>query len=88
MTAVQTTMAWLDGRASIGTRTCQSSAARVAAATAGAGSSWQGYAVHGQYLALHRIILQMQGGKYHTVYPFESAMAEVLYPIPKWSERK
>jgi hypothetical protein len=29
----------------------------------------------------------MQGGKYHTVYPFDAATKEVLYPIPRWSTR-
>ena len=34
------------------------------------------------------IVIQLQGGAYHTVYPFEIARKDVLYPIPKWSERK
>ena len=52
--------------------------------------TWEGvrFDETGQNTGVKGIILQMQGGKYHTVYPFESATAEVLYPIPKWSERK
>ncbi len=42
----------------------------------------------GQNTGVRGIILQLQGGKYQTVYPFEVATKEVLYPIPKWSERK
>jgi len=42
----------------------------------------------GQNTGVRGIILQLQGGKYHTVYPFEVATREVLYPIPKWAERK
>jgi branched-chain amino acid transport system substrate-binding protein len=34
------------------------------------------------------IIVQLQGGKYHTVYPFEAATKEVLYPIPAWKDRR
>jgi branched-chain amino acid transport system substrate-binding protein len=42
----------------------------------------------GQNTGVRGIILQLQGGKYHTVYPFDVATKEVVYPIPKWSERK
>lgn len=42
----------------------------------------------GQNTGVRAIILQLQGEKYHTVYPFEAATREVIYPIPKWSERK
>jgi branched-chain amino acid transport system substrate-binding protein len=41
----------------------------------------------GQNTGVRGIILQMQGGKYHTVYPFDAATKEVLYPIPRWSTR-
>jgi branched-chain amino acid transport system substrate-binding protein len=52
--------------------------------------TWEGvkFDETGQNTGVKGIILQMQGGKYHTVYPFEAATKEVLYPIPKWSERK
>jgi branched-chain amino acid transport system substrate-binding protein len=42
----------------------------------------------GQNTGVRGIIVQLQGGSYHTVYPFEVATRDVLYPIPKWSERK
>jgi len=42
----------------------------------------------GQNTGVRGIILQLQGEKYHTVYPFDVATREVIYPIPKWSERK
>ncbi|MBI2555686.1 MAG: ABC transporter substrate-binding protein [Candidatus Rokubacteria bacterium] len=52
--------------------------------------TWEGvkFDETNQNTGVRAIILQLQGGKYHTVYPFESATAEVIYPIPKWSERK
>lgn len=34
------------------------------------------------------IIMQLQGGQYYTVWPFEKASREVIYPIPKWSEKQ
>jgi branched-chain amino acid transport system substrate-binding protein len=42
----------------------------------------------GQNTGVRAIIVQLQGGKYHTVYPFEAATKEVLYPIPAWKDRK
>lgn len=42
----------------------------------------------GQNTGVKGIILQMQGGKYHTVYPFDVATREVIYPIPAWKDRK
>lgn len=42
----------------------------------------------GQNVGVKGIILQMQGGKYHTVYPFDVATREVIYPIPAWKDRK
>ncbi|MBI4636897.1 MAG: ABC transporter substrate-binding protein, partial [Candidatus Rokubacteria bacterium] len=38
----------------------------------------------GQNTGVKGIILQMQAGKYHTVYPFDVATKDVLYPIPAW----
>jgi branched-chain amino acid transport system substrate-binding protein len=37
----------------------------------------------GQNTGVRAIIIQLQGGKYHTVYPFESATREIIYPIGK-----
>ena len=42
----------------------------------------------GQNVGARAIIVQLQGGKYWTVWPFEVAAREVLYPIPRWSDRK
>jgi len=42
----------------------------------------------GQNTGVRGIILQFQGGKYWTVYPFEVATREVIYPIPAWKDRK
>ena len=42
----------------------------------------------GQNTGVKAIIVQLQGGKYHTVYPFDLAAREVLYPIPTWKDRK
>lgn len=33
------------------------------------------------------IIVQIQGGEYKTVWPFDLASAEIVWPFPKWSER-
>jgi branched-chain amino acid transport system substrate-binding protein len=42
----------------------------------------------GQNTGVRAIIMQLQGGKYYTVWPFDMATRDVIYPIPKWSERK
>ncbi|MBI2159116.1 MAG: ABC transporter substrate-binding protein [Candidatus Rokubacteria bacterium] len=52
--------------------------------------TWDGvkFDATGQNTGVKGIILQMQGGKYHTVYPFDAATRDVLYPIPQWKDRK
>jgi len=42
----------------------------------------------GQNTGVRGIILQMQGGQYHTVFPFNVATKDVIYPIPAWKDRK
>ena len=42
----------------------------------------------GQNIGVRAILQQMQGGAYHTVYPFDLATHEAIYPIPAWSQRK
>ncbi len=42
----------------------------------------------GQNTGVRAILMQLRGGTYYTVYPFELAAQDVLYPIPTWSERK
>ncbi|MBI4412797.1 MAG: ABC transporter substrate-binding protein, partial [candidate division NC10 bacterium] len=42
----------------------------------------------GQNTGVRAILMQLRGGTYYTVYPFELAAQEVLFPVPAWSERK
>jgi branched-chain amino acid transport system substrate-binding protein len=43
----------------------------------------------GQNILVDAIVIQYQdGGKPYTVWPFNLATKKVIYPIPKWSERK
>jgi branched-chain amino acid transport system substrate-binding protein len=42
----------------------------------------------GQNILVDAIVIQYQGGKPYTVWPFNLATKEMIYPIPKWSERK
>jgi branched-chain amino acid transport system substrate-binding protein len=37
----------------------------------------------GQNAGVRAILQQLQGGTYHTVYPFDLAMKDVLYPVPR-----
>ena len=52
--------------------------------------TWEGikFDQTGQNTGVKGIILQMQGGKYHTVYPFDAATRDVIYPIRQWKDRK
>lgn len=34
------------------------------------------------------ILVQIVGGAYHTVYPFNLATQDVIWPMPKWDQRK
>jgi branched-chain amino acid transport system substrate-binding protein len=51
---------------------------------------WRGvrFDEKGQNTGVMAILQQAQGGQYYTVYPFELATRDVIYPIPRWSERK
>jgi branched-chain amino acid transport system substrate-binding protein len=42
----------------------------------------------GQNIGVRAILQQLQGGSYHTVYPFDLAVQDATYPIPAWSQRK
>jgi branched-chain amino acid transport system substrate-binding protein len=42
----------------------------------------------GQNTHVKAIIVQLQGGKYYTVWPWDAATKDVLYPIPAWKDRK
>ena len=52
---------------------------------------WRGvkFDEKGQNILVDAIIVQYQdGGKPHTIWPFNLAAKEMVYPVPKWSERK
>jgi branched-chain amino acid transport system substrate-binding protein len=42
----------------------------------------------GQNTRTRGILMQVQNGKYCTVYPFELAACELVYPMPSWSEKQ
>jgi branched-chain amino acid transport system substrate-binding protein len=42
----------------------------------------------GQNILGDAIVIQWQGGKSYTVWPFNLATKDLIYPIPKWSARK
>jgi len=51
---------------------------------------WRGvkFDEKGQNSLVDAIVVQFQGGQYYTVWPSHLATREMIYPIPKWSERK
>jgi branched-chain amino acid transport system substrate-binding protein len=42
----------------------------------------------GQNVLVDNVVIQFQEAKPHTVFPFHLATKEIMFPIPKWSERK
>ena len=42
---------------------------------------------NGQNLEAGTLVLQAFDGVYKTVYPFDVASADYVYPVPGWSER-
>ena len=42
----------------------------------------------GQNTGVRAILQQVQNGAYVTIYPFELAAADVVYPLPAWKDRK
>ena len=52
--------------------------------------TWEGvkFDETGQNTHVKAIIMQLQGGKYYTVWPWDAATKEVVYPIPAWKDRK
>jgi branched-chain amino acid transport system substrate-binding protein len=52
--------------------------------------TWEGirFDETGQNVHVKGIIVQLQGGKWYTIYPFDIATREVLYPVPAWKDRK
>jgi branched-chain amino acid transport system substrate-binding protein len=51
---------------------------------------WRGckFDESGQNMLVDNVVIQFQGAKPHTVFPFHLATKEIVYPIPKWAERK
>jgi branched-chain amino acid transport system substrate-binding protein len=52
--------------------------------------TWEGikFDETGQNTLVKAIMIQLQGGKFYTVWPWDSATKDVLYPIPAWKDRK
>jgi branched-chain amino acid transport system substrate-binding protein len=52
--------------------------------------TWEGikFDETGQNVHVKAIIVQLQGGKFYTVWPWDAATRDVLYPIPAWKDRK
>jgi len=50
---------------------------------------WRGikFGADGHNLLSRGILQQVQNGKYCTIYPFEVASCEVVYPMPSWKEK-
>lgn len=51
---------------------------------------WKGvkFDTSGQNTLGRGILVQIVGGKYNTVWPFNMASREVVWPMPKWDQRK
>jgi branched-chain amino acid transport system substrate-binding protein len=51
---------------------------------------WKGikFDAEGQNTLGSGIIVQVQGGQYVTVWPFDLAAREIIWPMPKWDQRK
>ena len=52
--------------------------------------TWEGvkFDETGQNTHVKAIMVQLQGGKFYTVWPWDAATRDVLYPIPAWKDRK
>ncbi len=50
---------------------------------------WRGikFGPDGHNLLQRGILMQVQNGKYCTIYPFELASCELVYPIPSWNKK-
>ncbi|MGN6390508.1 MAG: ABC transporter substrate-binding protein [Burkholderiaceae bacterium] len=51
---------------------------------------WKGikFDEHGQNVNGSGILVQIIDGKFNTVWPFEAATRDIVWPMPKWGERK
>jgi branched-chain amino acid transport system substrate-binding protein len=45
------------------------------------------FGADGQNEKTRGILMQVQGGKYCTVYPFELAACKLQYPLPTWAQK-
>jgi branched-chain amino acid transport system substrate-binding protein len=52
--------------------------------------TWEGikFDEQNQNTLVKAIIVQLLGGKYQTIWPWDVATKDVLYPIPQWKDRK
>jgi branched-chain amino acid transport system substrate-binding protein len=41
----------------------------------------------GQNEAVRGVLMQVQNGKYCTVYPYELAACDLVYPMPSWDQK-
>lgn len=50
---------------------------------------WKGikFGPNGQNLLIRGILMQVQNGSYCTIYPFELASCDVVYPMPSWQQK-
>lgn len=50
---------------------------------------WKGikFGPDGQNLLVRGILMQVQNGKYCTIYPFDLAACKLVYPIPTWKQK-
>lgn len=50
---------------------------------------WKGikFGPDGQNLLIRGILMQVQNGTYCTIYPFELASCDVVYPMPTWQQK-
>lgn len=50
---------------------------------------WKGikFGPDGQNMLIRGILMQVQNGKYCTIYPFELAACELVYPMPTWQQK-
>lgn len=51
---------------------------------------WKGvkFDEHGQNIYGSGILVQIIGGKYHTIWPLDVATSDIVWPMPKWDQRK
>lgn len=51
---------------------------------------WQNikFGPDGQNEGVSTVLIQIQDGQYYSIYPFEAAAREVIYPFPSWEERQ